>query len=161
MMSEEEVSKETCYYAIAGGNSEIVRLCEQKGISFEGCLNVSVSYHHFNLFEWLNQHFDFNDISLPDCIACDNEPIFYLHVSRGGNVEAKDKYENTPLICASENDNLDVVKYLVEQCHANVEAKNIDGYTPLIRASWNGHLDVVKYLVEQCHANVEAKDNDG
>ena len=36
MMSEEEVSKETCYYAIAGGNSEIVRLCEQKGISFEG-----------------------------------------------------------------------------------------------------------------------------
>ena len=39
-------------------------------------------------------------------------------------VEAKDDYGNTPLILASWEGHLDVVKYLVEQCHANVEAKD-------------------------------------
>ena len=48
-----------------------------------------------------------------------------------------------------------IVKYLVEQCHANVEAKDIwNKYTPLIYASNEGHLEVVRYLHEQCHAQI-------
>ena len=61
----------------------------------------------------------------------------------------------------SKEGHLDIVKYLVEECHANIEAKDNDGCTPLHRASDYEHLDIVKYLVEECHCNVEAKDNDG
>ena len=155
MMNEEDIKEDTCKFAIAGGNIEIVHLCEQKGMTFEGCLNVSVNYHRFDLFEWLDSHFHTEYIELSNCIFYQNEPIFYFNVSRGANVEENyNSYGKTALIAASEEGHLEVVKYLVEQCHANVEAKDNDGYTPLIRASENGHLEVVKYLVEQCHAKI-------
>ena len=63
------------------------------------------------------------------------------------DVEAKDDDGNTPIILASWDGHLEVVKYLHEECHANVEAKDNDGWTPIILASEKGHLEVVKYLI--------------
>ena len=70
------------------------------------------------------------------------------------------KYDKNinPLHIASEEGYIEVVKYLIEQCHANVEAKDNYGRTPLHDASIGGKLGVIKYLVERCHANAEAKD---
>ena len=76
-------------------------------------------------------------------------------------VVASDDEGMTPLHSASFNGHIEVVKYLIEQCHANVEEKDNSGWTPLHYASVNGQIEVAKYLIEQCHANVEAKDNDG
>ena len=58
MLSGEEINKDVCKLAIAGGNIEIVHLCEQKGLSFEKCLNFSIYFHRFELFEWINSHFE-------------------------------------------------------------------------------------------------------
>jgi hypothetical protein len=69
-------------------------------------------------------------------------------------IEAKDNNGKTPIIIASENDHLDVIKYLHEECHANVEAEDIVGWTPIMYASYNGHLEVVKYLYEECHVTI-------
>ena len=49
-------------------------------------------------------------------------------------------------MAASRNGHLEVVKYLVEKCHANVEAKDNDGCTPLRFALRHDHLGVVEYL---------------
>ena len=44
------------------------------------------------------------------------------------NVETKDSsYGETPLHWASEKGHLDIVKYLVEECHSNVEAMTNSG----------------------------------
>ncbi|EAY12193.1 hypothetical protein TVAG_003990 [Trichomonas vaginalis G3] len=65
----------------------------------------------------------------------------------------------TPLIQASYNGNLEVVKYLIS-VGADKEAKNNDGWTPLIQASFEGHLEIVKYLIS-VGANKQARDNVG
>ena len=47
--------------------------------------------------------------------------------------------------------NLEVVKYLVEECKTDIHA---NGENALHVAAQAGHLDVVKYLVEECKADI-------
>ena len=161
MMNGDEIDEDTCKFAVSGGNFEIIHLCEQKGLQFEDCLYFSSLYHRFDIFEWLNTHFKYEEISLPEFIEYYNEPLFYLYSLSGSNVEITDKYRFTPINKASFRGQLEVVKYLYEICHSDVETKDNYGITPINIASGNGHLEIVKYLYETCHASVETKDNDG
>ena len=161
MMNGYEINKETCKFAVAGGNNEIIHLCEQKGLVFDDCLFISSMYHRFEIFEWLNTHFNYEDISFSEFIEYYNEPLFYFYSLSGSNVETEDKNGRTPLSHASSNGLFEVVKYLYQQCHADVETKDNYGYTPISWASFFGHHEIVKYLYETCHANVETKDNNG
>ena len=52
---------------------------------------------------------------------------------------------------------LDIVQYLVEECHYDV--KNNKELIPLHLASFWGNLDIIKYFVEECQCDVNAKDN--
>ena len=44
-------------YAIAGGNMEIVHILEQKNLSFENCLEVSIKFHRNELSDWILIHY--------------------------------------------------------------------------------------------------------
>ena len=54
----------------------------------------------------------------------------------------------TPLHCASQIGDLEIVKHLLER-GANIEAQDQDGVTPLHCASYIGHLEIVKHLLER------------
>ncbi|OHS93634.1 hypothetical protein TRFO_11624 [Tritrichomonas foetus] len=41
------------HYAIAGGSIELVRICEQERMNFDGALEESVKMYQFEIFEWL------------------------------------------------------------------------------------------------------------
>ena len=70
-------------------------------------------------------------------------------VENGIDVNAKDKDRNTALICASKNNNLEIVKYLVDVgADLNAEGGHYNK-TALMYASENGRLEMVKYLVEK------------
>ena len=155
LINGEEIKAKTCEYAIIGGNYEIVHLCEQNGLKFEKCLNVSVQFHRFDLFEWLNNHFNYDKILLDECILYYNEPIIYLYITN--SPEEKDDSGITPINWASLVGNLEIVKYLYEKHHVDIEIESTTGDTPIISASFAGNLEVVKYLYEHCHANTEKK----
>ena len=145
MMNGDEINEDTCMYAVAGGNIEIIHLCEQKGLQFEDCLFISSLYHRFDIFEWLNTHFEYEEITLTEFIERYNEPLFYFYSLSGSNadIETKDNNGNTPICIASSSGQLEVVKYLVEQCHANVETKDEYVLTPLRITSFNDHLEII------------------
>ena len=69
-------------------------------------------------------------------------------------VDERDHYDNTPLMDAAENGQLDVVKYLVDN-GANVNTIDKAYRTPLMLAAEKGHLDVVKYLVDKGAMNAQ------
>eukprot|EP00731_Ephydatia_muelleri_P038788 Em0910g1a len=52
-----------------------------------------------------------------------------------------------PLVSASQNGHLEIVKSLIE-AGANVNHTAKDGWTPLVIASHDGHLEIVKSLIE-------------
>ena len=83
-------------------------------------------------------------------------PIVQYLLSRGANVESKNKYEETPFHFASWNGQLQIVQYLHSK-GANIEAKTKSGYTPLHYACQNNNLPIVKFLISKS-ANIEAKD---
>ena len=67
----------------------------------------------------------------------------------------------TPLHTAAEFGHLDIVKYLIEECHCDLEAKDRYRNTPLHQAVRFGHLNIVKYLIEDCHCDPKEKNNNG
>ena len=124
------------------------------------------------------------------CVTCFNLGITLdvakTLVEHGANIEAVNKYRDTPLISHSFYERNDIVKYLIEK-GANVNAKNKEGETalhlsetleivkslvehgadiesvdhnentPLIVHSKKGRVDIVKYLTIEKNANKKAK----
>ncbi len=82
-------------------------------------------------------------------------------IHQGVDTEETDKDGKTALHIASNNGQLEIVKYLIETCHVDKEAKDDTGWTALHFASRNGNLEIVKYLIEACNVNKEAKNNSG
>ena len=55
----------------------------------------------------------------------------------------------TPLIWASEKGKLDVVKFLVEECHVDIMKMDLKWRSCLMRAIQANQLEIVKYLSEK------------
>ena len=51
------------YYALAGGNLEIIRLCSQESISFEDHLDAALSFYHYDIMVWIFSQYTI-DLSL-------------------------------------------------------------------------------------------------
>jgi ankyrin repeat protein len=75
-----------------------------------------------------------------------------LLLDKGANIEAKNKYENTPLHFAK---NVEIIKLLLDK-GANIEAKNRYKQTPLFKKTF----EVTEVLIEK-GANVKVKDSMG
>ena len=151
MMIGDEINEDTGMFSVAGGNFEIIHLCEQKGLQFDDCLYISSFYHRFEIYEWLNTHFNYDEPYFIECIACYNEPLFYYYYLSGSNSESNEIYEKYLINTVSKNGNLEILKYLNETCHVKICDSVIN------IASENGHLDIVKYLCETCHTMLKSK----
>ncbi|RKQ63180.1 ankyrin repeat protein [Thermovibrio guaymasensis] len=74
-------------------------------------------------------------------------------------VDFRNKFNQTPLFYAVNNDNVEFAKFLVKH-GANVNAKDFFGITPLHQAVISGSYKVAKFLIKN-GAEVNAKDNYG
>ena len=75
-----------------------------------------------------------------------DDVITLLLANKSTDVDLSNKFGETPLMIASIDGNLPVVKALVEQRNAQV---NHIGWTPLHYACARGQLDVAKYLISK------------
>ena len=75
------------------------------------------------------------------------------------NVNWRDMLDETHLMIACEEENIDAVSFLLEK-GADVNAKTGAGNTALMKASEGGYIEAVSMLVEM-GADVNAKDNWG
>jgi len=87
-----------------------------------------------------------------------NLSIFEQFVGRV-DVDSRNDANDTPLIIASRNGHVQVVKMLLS-AGADPDASNHSRATALSNASENGHLDVIKLLLD-AGANIHTKNADG
>lgn len=81
-------------------------------------------------------------------------------VDRGADINAKDDIiGHTPLINATINGDMKMVKYLVS-VGAKIDVGDKTKVTPLMYAAWYGHHDLVKYFLNKTR-NREMKDVEG
>ncbi|RAW31238.1 hypothetical protein PC110_g12402 [Phytophthora cactorum] len=62
---------------------------------------------------------------------------------------------------AASNGMIEVIRYLVNQCHGDVNATNQDGDTALMKAVYNSKIEVVRYLAKECGVDVNTTSDDG
>jgi ankyrin repeat protein len=72
----------------------------------------------------------------------------------------------SPLLWAAGGGHLDIVHYLIADCHCDPNVRQrgkraFSGRTPLHWAARKGHLEVVQYLVDTCRVDLEAATADG
>ena len=67
-------------------------------------------------------------------------------IEKGADVNAKNKYEQTPLHLAAQYGHIETVKSLIEN-GADVNSKDKYGWTPLHYAAEEGHKEIVEYLI--------------
>ncbi|KAL9035066.1 MAG: hypothetical protein Q9214_006760, partial [Letrouitia sp. 1 TL-2023] len=93
--------------------------------------------------------------------ACINHHyrVIKLLLDAGADVEARDHYENTPLLLAVRHGLLNCAKLLID-AGANVEARDNDENTSLLLAVRHGRLECAKLLIDT-EVNIEAKNKDG
>ena len=176
------------YFAVAGGNMEIISMLEHKGVSFAGCMTTSIEFHRYEISDWILIHYQCSKMSLFYATMHYNYRAFFFAILNGivfdsylsfasqnghldtlkylieeFNCEIDNIYfsHKTLLHYACENGYLDIVKYLIEECHANIKVGDKCGNTPLHLATQFGHFSIIKYLVEECHCEVEVKAKEG
>jgi hypothetical protein len=97
--------------AVAGGNLEIIRLCQHYNLDFSATVHSAVKYHHLDLAEWLST-FDPSALErTPFHSAClsDNVQEVARLMSDGADPNAADHNHSTPLRVAVRRGHLSAV----------------------------------------------------
>jgi ankyrin repeat protein len=68
-------------------------------------------------------------------------------IKEGANVNAKDLFGNTALLCALQSGNIPCVDFILTK-GADVNAIGVYGYTPLIYSASHGYTNIVRVLIE-------------
>ena len=90
-----------------------------------------------------------------------DKEIFDYLLSKGANPRRTDQYGISVFMRAAEGGNMDIVKYLVEECKCDPNEKDREyGITALMRATTGRRHGVVNYLLEK-KASVRFRDKGG
>ncbi len=103
---------------------------------------------------------DNNNLELAKTSAKEDLPRVKSLIADGADLNAVVEKDLTPLIYASKDGRLEVVKYLFSKGGNNINATDAVKDSALHLAVINNHLDVVKLLVAN-GADINLKDNDG
>lgn len=77
-------------------------------------------------------------------------------ISKGADVNTKDKYGDTPLHDSSNSGHLMISTFLIEK-GADININNKNGETPLHKSAYHGHFEVAELLINK-GANINAVD---
>ncbi|ORX42663.1 ankyrin [Piromyces finnis] len=167
------------HYACEQGNENIVKYLIKKGADTNiKSSNGGISLHYackskndnVNLVKYLIEAIGL-DINIKDRhekipfhYACykGNENIVKYLIKNGVDPRIKNDYGRMSLhfVCGAEKENINLVKYLIEDIGLDINIQNKDGCTPLHYACEQGNENIVKYLIEK-GADTSIKNNNG
>jgi ankyrin repeat protein len=142
-------------FAVAGGNLEIVRACEQWGLSFFGTLHTSIKFHRDELFDWFmltpppDSDLD-ADGETPLHAACESNNLYAIHrlLDGGADPDALSYRGWTPLRLAIRRGFYDAADMLLSLSNADANPRTHTGLTPFHLAAKHGDLALLKLLLE-------------
>lgn len=154
------------HFAIAGGNSEIIRILEQNDVSFIGTPQIAAQFHQHKIFEWLidNKFSDifqldpkFGSIAHNAAISNDLYIFNYLYQSindNGADDDDDDKNEINEENLINSNNEIECIN------GRTFDNPNSKGLAPLQYAISNGCFDIVYYLVSSRKVDLKRVDCD-
>ncbi|KAK8894582.1 hypothetical protein M9Y10_023018 [Tritrichomonas musculus] len=152
----------TSRYAIAGGNYEIIHLCELGKAEFDAdCYNLAIRFFRNEIVDYLEENLGFekNISSASKSIVFYNLGQLISHkdvISKNPNEKDETGYTLLSLACL--NGDLDIVNYLLTTFSdkININEQNTSKNRPLYYASAAGHLEIIKFLASNQQIDINA-----
>ena len=117
-MNNVEVTENTCEYAVCGGNIEIVRILEQKGLPFRCSLLHSIECHRDEITDWLLLNHP-SEVEIEDYLGAFDFRGLLCAIKK-----ISKKLLGEVLIECAEHGFLPLVKYLIEGVGVNKNYNN-------------------------------------
>ena len=141
--------KNTGKFAIAGGNPEIIHLCEQNGSSFEGAYETAIEFHRNDIFYYLynNRIAEIEDVTVLSnkCVEFNNYEILMFLEEEGLEID-----HNSVIIESAKMGNLFIVKHFLESYRAPKEI--------LIEAAKSRNIELISFILGKDGIDINAKD---
>ena len=161
--NDPEELNEICCYAIAGNNTEIIHILEQKGVNFnKECLNFSILFHHDNIINWLLINYQIDEKESMNSYnfklgARHYKAFFYCINNYYDEYSSIESLSTALYYCL-----LPAIKYLIEVKGVSPEYRDELNQTPIFNLGYTiGGLPLARYLVENHHVDVNARDHYG
>ncbi|EAY19523.1 hypothetical protein TVAG_136540 [Trichomonas vaginalis G3] len=143
-LNQEDANGSTlAQFVVAGGNVEMVRICQQRKCDFSGCLQIATRFYRFDIFDWL--HFAYlNDLTevhpkfgnvFHESAASNNVRQIIYCIDNTLDVDSRSSDKSTPLHYAVKNRAADSIRLLLSINSLDVNAKDSTGMTPLHTAA--------------------------
>lgn len=150
------------YFAVCGGNREIIEMCKTARCSFSGTMKIAVRFHYN---EFVMEHAFSDNDTLPllhHCVVSNNLKMMLHCISNGSNVNQVDATGKCPIHIACEFNALDALELLLNCQRANVNAvETTNKMTALHLAASKGHVRCVKLLLTNELINQRLTDGQG
>lgn len=129
---EDEKKRNLIMFAIAGGNIEIVRICEQNGIDLSHSLSIATQFYQHDIFSWIVESHN-----LDEKFEKDTSDVI--------------KNELTDIFCsAAMSNNIYITKWCINEKKIDVNRKNDKGMNPLLLAAENGCFETFLLILKYC-----------
>ena len=142
----ETTPNKTFTYAICGGISEIIHMCENNNNNMNASLLASIQFHRHNLFEWLidTKQQNYSDPNIPNII------MKYFNVTAFISLIHRGYDPNNFLLPAIHSGNLKFIAYLATIQGINFNIPDINGLLPIHHACKEGFFNIVEFLIKKC-----------
>lgn len=131
-------------FAIAGANSEIIHICEQKGATFDNTLKIAVAFHHHELFNWLietKNQFKITEEVVQNCFLYSNFTILKQLIN-----EQRIPL-NDILLLSAESSQLSLFELITNLPGIDIDHKNSKGQTSLHFGCLNDDSKLVNFIL--------------
>ena len=144
--------KNTVKFAFAGGNLEIIKLCEQIQTSFEGSIENAVRFHHNEIFQYLYDNklekIDGNKLINIFKVCVTNSNYEVLSYLEGNGIKTNENIFKE----SSRIGNLFLFKHFLSSIRIPMDI--------LIYSSVSGNVELIDFVLEQKGIDINAKDED-
>lgn len=137
------------HFAIAGGDPEMIRIFEQKGMTFQNTLKVATQFHQNSVFQWIfdNKEKDnLNIVFLNACAVNNLSAILFLLQETDVDINYTDEDGEGCLHYAAKYGSNDALRFLLSHKNININS-GLKNRTPLDVASISGLVETVNLLI--------------
>lgn len=118
------------HFAIAGGDQQILKLCDAYGLDFSGTVEIAAMFHRSDSIQWI---LDMKEIDVYSTLGFhyaakyNNLKFMKMCIEHGIDINMPDDQGRTPLHYAAMQCNPDSVNYLLCQKETNLNAEDSSG----------------------------------
>ena len=125
-----EIDENAIEWSIIGGEEQMIGFLSEQNHSFDHKLNTAIINHRNKICYWLMENYEWeNPEILPQCVRCFNTEMFLFFIEQKRDINEKDDFELTSLMCAAFRNNIPIAKLILSIDDVDIEAKDEVGKT--------------------------------